>query len=346
MAGILGDGREMSGRPLVGGGLPVAAVVLAFLAGAIHPFEVHPGSVITESLPGLIVLAVLAGLGAAIGFWGFLGFVVGDLFLSGYRGPGGTFTYVEGVDRITEQLIPLAVLYSVVFVAMVLVPVVAQWISADLWSRATAGWGRLIAEGSAFVAIAVLMSLWAQAAAFLIRPVWTFQGGSPTVAAIANLQVRWWALALAAVCGRALRLVFSRGEAPPLPIESATVRSGGLTTLPWWVRAGLKSTALAVVLGGLADNLLFGLGTWAALFGILALVERLNTSPPDVIRRVWAWPVVVRLLIPAAVTLGLGMWLRTIANSDFLTTLVPLLGSVLVGLLLFVVLVPPPGRRP
>lgn len=340
MAGILGDGRALSARPRLGGLLPASGVLLAFLMGAIHPFEVSRGSVVTESLPALFVLAGLGGLGAAVGFWGFAGFVVGDLFLSGYRRSGGTFVFTSGMGRITQQYVPLAVVYAVIFVLMVLVPVVVEWIVLDLHARSRR---RRLIDASAFLGLAVLVYLWAQAAAFLIRPVWSFQGGVPALEAVVNLQLRWWVPVLGAVTGRAGRLLVSRSlTAPPLPAVSTT---GWLASSPWWLRTGLKSLGFAIVLGGLVDNLLIGLGTWAGLFGIFTLVERMQADPSPWVRRMWGWPVVVRLAIPVVVTLGLGLGVRAIAEARYVTTLSPMLVSSLVGLFVFAILVPPPRSR-
>lgn len=342
LTGILSDGRYLAGRRRLAALVPLLAILGGFLVGALHPFAEKSNGVVTESLPGLCVLALVAGLGAAVGLWGFVGFVVGD-FLLGYRGVGGQFFFLNGLERVQKQLIPLAIFYGVFFVFMVLIPTVVQWVALDSRRRASNRLVAAIAWLSPYVLLAVSMWAWAQAAAFLIRPMWSFQGELPSVAAIANLQLDWWVLAGGAVVGRIVRALI---EITATSTEAQVPRptSRRRLALPWWAWALIKATAFALVLGGLADNLLLGAATWLVLLAMFAFFERIADNPPRLVARMRSWPVVVRLAIPSALAVGLGLWVAVIAQAAYVTTFVPFLAATLVTLFVFGLLVSPPQR--
>ena len=75
LAGLLRDGRWLSAVPLVGLLAPVAAAVVGFLVAV---RQVHP--LWSYSYAPAVVMAAAGALGAGIGLWACLGYIIGLFF--------------------------------------------------------------------------------------------------------------------------------------------------------------------------------------------------------------------------------------------------------------------------
>jgi hypothetical protein len=251
LGAILGDGSYLRAWPALAAVAPPALLATGLLIGANHSRETY-----TYSLTLVVFFAAVAGLGAALGFWTWLGYVVGDLVLFD-RDPfplfaaGGTDVYV-----------PAAISYALLAWLLVLTPVIATGVRFRL-VRALGPWtlGKAAAGFACHaVVLGALAYSWAQSTAFLIRPLWSYQDLTPDIEAINPLQAHSSSLARAAVIAVAARAVLTL-----LPYRDAATRAaaaaqapapGAATAsrLPAWVRIPLTAVALTFLLSGLTSG--------------------------------------------------------------------------------------------
>jgi hypothetical protein len=174
----LADGSYLVAWPAVAALLPPAAVVFGFILGALHPGPVYSTSVVV-----LIILAAISGFGAGPGAWTWVGFVVGDLFFADRSELPPNNPLSVALSLVVEYLILAGLLIVGPLLAVsarrMLLGLPARW--RDLASR----W---LGPALQVVVQAVYTFGWAHAAAFMLRPLWSYAGGSPDIADIQPLQ--------------------------------------------------------------------------------------------------------------------------------------------------------------
>jgi hypothetical protein len=282
----LTDGQYLAAWP----GAALAAPVVALLAGA-GIAAAQQEVTFTYSLVGLAIFAVLAGAGAGLGWYAFVGYVVVDL------ASGNPLELYFRPDALTvlQSLGAALISYLLLAALLVLVPLTALGLREEVT--------RLLRIDSAPVRHivhtllgGVLVWSWAQATAFLIRPVWSFHDRSPDVDAISTLQQDTWVLVLAGMIAFAGRGVAEESSITRLPswieVPPVDLSRRGLRP-PVWVAVPLRAALLVVLMAGLLASfpqavLLFVVLlvplTVQALSGRLAAVEWVANRVPVVLR--------------------------------------------------------------
>lgn len=300
LADAFADGTWTAGWRRVAGIAPFAALAIGLFA----PFT-WPGIhyVYSESLYFMALAIVGAILSGPVGVMLCLGFVLGDLLADLGRG-----FYASSPLRVGgSQLIS----YLLLAILSIRVPQVARRLTEGVPLPADPAVRLAIRACLYPVASGLLVYLWCQAMVVLIRPVFTWVGDWPTVAAISQVQVRWYWLVGAAALASAARIVLEGMTAvnthraqvvPDLQQErwGDVRRRGELSRrLPALVRIGLLSATITLLLSGIYESWLDplivmlvtgGLGVWrAGLIGLVPLVwVKATNKVPALVRFVAA----------------------------------------------------------
>jgi hypothetical protein len=281
------DGKFLRFSPPLGAALPVAAAVVGMIVGLRHP---HPA--FSRSWVALLALVAVSGSGGGLGLIAWLSYCVGDL-AAGHH--GDQLFGLSLADRVWQVWVPVSLTYFLLFALLVMIPLAALAIRWDLLRTLGLKGGVAAVAGSVVQGLVqgVSVAAWSAAASFLIRPLWSFSGRSPSVDAITLLQHRYVTLgAVTGVAAAARGLaahVLGRGR--DRPILPADPRRG----LPAPVLVAVKALALTVLIGGLLSGVGSGIVLFVVLAGTFALQDLLLPRVPryaSVIRRV---PVIARL---------------------------------------------------
>ena len=305
----LRDGDYLLSWPLAAAGAPPLALLIGVLLGA-----AQPGSVYATSLLVVLVFAALAGLGAALGLYALVGYLLGDLVLhqgTGYPYGGGSAPFADRLLRTDlARLGTWFVLASLVVVA----PLVATALRQRSQRLVRPGAERLVL-GFALAAVvqAGLAYLWGQAAALLVRPVWSFWDAPTDTGAIDNLQHHggWIALVtLIAVAGRGA-LTGLAARHPVAAPRTPWVRFRTPAALPWPMAAVLRAAAGTLLLAGLTGSPLGAALVFALFAGVDVLRYRVVPALHSYPRLVARVPVVLR--VAACCLLGYLLGLLVVA---------------------------------
>jgi hypothetical protein len=281
LAVVAVDGLYLAARPAVGLAVPSAALVLGLLAGAFHPgFEL----VFTEALWLLMLVAAVGAASGAAGLYLTLGFVLGDLLLGAHPGwtGFGNFLAKGGAVLLT---------YTLFAMLAVGVPVAAKSLSAELRLPATVPRAiRALVGLAALIGVSGLLVFgWTQSAPLLVRPLFVWAGGAPTVPSISPLQnSAGWIVAAAVVAsiGRAIaQLRLARSIRPGEPRSDRMTELEDrfrtperveplMSRLPLIGRLFLRAAVLTWVLSGLYASIVQALLVFAVVFG-----AQIVTSP-------------------------------------------------------------------
>lgn len=336
---ILGDGSYLRAWPVWAVTAPLGAGVLAaVLAG------ISGGPLYTYSFTVVALLVLASGLGAGVGIWAFLGFTLVNLAVADRsRLPG--FSPRHGhLDVLLRGWVPLAIVYGLLFGLLVIGPFMSR-LFGTATERAVRGRSApLSGPAGALVAVLVFASYaysWAQAVPFMIRPLWSFGGSTPEMAAVQPIQSHTAGLFWVAFLAGTLRAVLaglSSARAPaPAPVPEG---HGSAITLVW---VPVQALLIALLLGGLVGGPLAGVLLWFALCGIgylrILVVPALRPWAAAV-RRV---PLLVRVLACAGVSYALTAVVVQPAVSRGSTSFVRLVLVVLASLLVAAFLLP--GRQ-
>jgi len=321
-AGVLGswprralsDGIYLTAWPKLAAFGALACCGLGALVGALHPgFE----TVYSESPVALLISGVLGALSAQLGLGWTLGYALGDLLLG--RMP---FRPGYGTDA-ADVLCTLGGLLLAYFLLSMLTVFMPLFVTAlrrrlQLPARTPRAL-RLALEPLLFAAsCATLAYLWSVAVPVLIRPVFTWRGSNPPVAAMSFLQQRgvWLAAVVAAAAAARIaleaRVMRSTERRKRVMRHVLRLRAAGLARRS-------HSRHLAAVLAAACGTLLLAgaLTHWldaALLAGFLLfinLVQRgLLVRLPDAwLDRVERVPLLLRLLAVAGGTWLVARWL-------------------------------------
>jgi hypothetical protein len=340
-ARALADGIYLSAHPLVGAVGPAASLVAGVLIGWQHfTFgETFTGSLVV--MGGMLAIGII---GAGLGTWLLVGYMIGDFFLFSHP----IFNLFESpILRFVHVRVPLLLSYVLLAQLLVSIPLVPATIRRGL----PAGLGRLrgvLGYGLGLVVLGSLVYLWTHAVPTLIRPVFTWKGGNPPIDAIQPLQHRGRVLIFFAMAAMVVRIALERSVPSEVTTRAAGVhlaiaKATPLRGLRPPVRAGTRAVLASLLLAGIVDNLVEGVILPGILFGVFWGRDQVQTVLPRWAQLVSRVPVLVRLIagfalgtVVATQTLHL-LWRST--GSFF-----PILLSVVLSLVIFAILIPPTRR--
>lgn len=253
------DGFFLTAWPRVAAALSTLSLLLGLLFGALHPgFD----EVFSESWPVLILAVFLGVFSAHLGALFLAGFALGDFFLFhtawAHRG-----SLLSGLINVR---IPLLIEYALLAfmttgIALATKSLLGQLRPPRRLPRQT---HTLLAFGGHLGLTLLFVYLWMQVVPILVRPVFTWPGGSPSVAAMQILQQRGWPLLLVAALasvGRMALLQRVHGQAALRARVDARERQLNQTPpltpftarLPLSVRVALTSIWSTLMLAGMLE---------------------------------------------------------------------------------------------
>jgi hypothetical protein len=341
--------------------VPLAAAA-GFAVGALHlTFE----TAFTESVLLMAAFAAVGIFSAHAGMWLLIAFAIGDfvLFHADWSTTPGAFGFGEQgtlLTHLAEVRVPLVIEYGVLSLLVVGIPLSVKGLLGRLRFP-----GRLGPDGQLRLALAAggaltaaLVFLWTQAAALLIRPLFTFTGSSPTDAAIVPLQRDGLVVVIVATVVALVRVAIQQRGVPPGPAaarmdrleaELAARRMRGrplLARVPVTIRAVARAGWATLLLSGLyfewADALIMGLILLGFTLARAGVVRLPLGRWPEIAAQL---PVLLRLGLAFAIVFLIGnLTIDLITGSETFRPLVVITG---VSLAVFFLLIPPaPPRRP
>lgn len=306
----------------LGVAVPMLVAVASALFGALNAAPAYAGSLI-----GLIGISIMSGIGAGIGLVGWFAYCVGDLVHWRYNEQ----LYGSGL------LLALAVGLAdfLLFYILVGIPILATGITNDLARRFPTA-PKLMAPLLEAIILSFIVALWMTAAPFLLRPLWSFVGLSPSASDIQPFQEwRFWLGAVAGITSF-LRLAYL-GPDQRLTLSRQVKRSDRPLRL---ILANVcLATLIALMLSGIFDKpffcLIFGAATFLVLFARMTLAKHL----PQYYVVFSYLPLLLRLLIASAISFALGQLLvdasARAGESSFMTLSLAIFISFTVFALLF-----------
>ena len=340
-AAALADGGYLMAWPTGAGAAPPIALLLGLVIGALHP-----GETFTYSIAVMAVMLVVASAGTGLGVWMLLGYIAGDFVLARHAG-GHSFS----LDAILHVRIPLLISYILLGMLLVSVPLA----STNLRRRASARLTNLAARTTVDLAMqaaiaAGLVFVWTLSVPTLIRPVFTWRGGSPPTEAIRPLQEHGTVLiaiaAIAAIARVTAEIFASASEharRQALVVSSALRRGRASRPLPEPFRAIATALFLTFMLAGILTSWLDAILFAAAATFIMLLRSLFAQLLAPWARLAARLPVLIRiaaaiLLSYALARLVIGMmWNNT-------STFRPVIAGTTISLLVFTLLLPESRR--
>lgn len=339
---VMSDGRYLMAWPKAAALLPVAAIVAGFATGGFRPVS---DEIFTMSIAWPIVLLAFGALGAGIGVYAWLGFVIGDLFV---------FPHIswetELPVHLLKETLPLLIVYQVLLGLAVLLPLAARSLPESLVAAFA---GRSPSSSARFATrlvladvVAALTALsWAASVQLLIRPLATFHGGVLGPTAIQPMREQGILFVAVAVLVTSLRVVLE-SLAPPVPAvampPAPRPRSGRAMRLG---RTALVSLLVALGLSGLLDSP-YDLGQDLILFGSVFIAAVLRTMIVPAIPRYAALvnriPVMVRIVAIGVLGGGLGQIIlsATSLQGSLQSSFLPILVAVAIGMVVTALVIP------
>lgn len=245
LADAFADGAWTAIWPKVSGYAPVAGLIIGFLVAVLLPlvpivvstgYEQTP-RVWSELLP-FIMLVIAAGiLQGSVGIGLVAGYVVGDvlrLAVTGVLGQWSTWSYLGSNPLLAMVLLVSSALITYLLLAIpaITLPMIARRFAelAPL-RRISNERARMAARIGAYTLAAGLLTFfWTRGVVVLIRPIFMWRNGSPTVEAIFPVQFQWEWLVATAVIAVLVRLVL---QAAAVRRSSAVRLIGGLQAERW-----------------------------------------------------------------------------------------------------------------
>ncbi|HEX2084558.1 MAG TPA: hypothetical protein VHF89_02670 [Solirubrobacteraceae bacterium] len=340
---LLGDGRYLRAWPPVAQLAPAAAFVVgAFAANGLDQDEIYTYSIATVG-----VLVAVAALGAALGLWAWLGFVAGDLLVHKPQ-DGELFAYVLE-SRLEEVYVPLVVSYALLASLLVLAPLASAGARVIVTALGGPGTPALVVALALHAALlAAFAYLWAQAVAFLIRPVWSYRELDPDLPGIQPLQQDGGVLVRAVVVAMVVRLVLELVARQMRP-EAAVPDRELLPTqpprpAPAWLAIPAKAALLTLLLSGLFDDRGDAWRIGGLIAAILALQTVILPRAGPVVSTIRRVPLVLRVVacVVVAYLLGERIVEPVVAETESFSRLVT---AVVLSLAVAAVLLPPERRE-
>ena len=215
----LTDGAYLRAWPAAGFAVPIAALLAGVVAGW-RPWSddgfIRADLTYSSSITIMVVLAAFGFIGAANGIWCLIGYVAADLLLREHLPRFRSGSYL---DDILTTYPPLLLAYLLLAALVVLIPLLSarmgrQMVARIRLDKASRPPAVLAAAASALVA-AVLVWSWNHTLPTLIRPVYTWPGGTPPTSAIAPIQETGWLVVVTAVVVTVVRTLLEDAARAP-----------------------------------------------------------------------------------------------------------------------------------
>lgn len=183
--------------------LPLAMFILGFLWGWKDWGVYH---VFTESKTLILVIIAIGALSSNLGMFFLVGFIIGDFFLD---------THIIGnvynrsfIAKIFLVNVPLIIKYSLLWMLLVFMPNMTKSLVLQLRFPKAMNLKTIIVIGAVFNVFltGVFIYYWAQIAAFILRPLFTWQGGSLYTQTFVYLQTETMSLVFVAMAVVAIRM--------------------------------------------------------------------------------------------------------------------------------------------
>jgi hypothetical protein len=347
---VMIDGFYLAAWPKVAAFLPPASLLFGLLVGCFH---FAPGDTFTFSLFIMALLFSIANFGAALGVWLLVGYCLGDFFYFHHLE-----SYLLGnysLKAIVIAALALGIVYVLLAMLIVLLPVISLGLRRTTLRKIKAGSGAhlFLAVPLQMLVQAGLVFIWIQNVPTLIRPFYVWQNYYPPVEAMQPLQINGnylvgWAALLGAI--RVVLEHFAR-RSSVLAVQAKELRNvlegkaHRPVQLPDWLVSVFKAALATLMLSGLI------LEWWEAfvLFSATALIffaRDMGQPKWEPWKRFVAHvPLVLRIAVAGFLSYQIcllivnAMWSGT-------DTFRPLIVSVVVSLLVFVLIIPKDSPAP
>lgn len=344
---LLADGIYLTAWPAVGVIAPPSAFLFGAINGWFHPFS---GPTFTYSVAVMAVMVLVAGAGAGLGVWMLAGYALTDFFLATHS------SYYSFPEGLIYARAPLLISYMLLGMLLVTIP----WAGGVLRRRTvprlrTGRTLRMIADSIVQGAIAAgLTFVWVESVPTLIRPVFTWPGGSPPIEAIRPLQENGIYLIVIAAMVTMARIVVEYQASQKrqvvqrvagLSARLAHVQPAIPAKLPLPVAVVFKCVTITFLLSGI-------LTTWldATLFAIasaaILMARPLVLKPASALARLIARvPVLLRIAAGILASYFIAnLVMHAMWNST--STFRPVTISITASMLLFALLLPEASPAP
>jgi len=254
LATSFADDAWLAPWPKVAAYGPLLAALIGLLTPWLWPWMVES---YTESVIFLMLAAGGAALNWALGASLLAAYVLGDIGHVLFRSTFLTFRTMGGH----------AVGYLLLGVLAVRIPQLAARLASGIRLETVDSALRVRVKAALYGAVcAGLVLLWCQGTIVLIRPVFTWPGGSPTDEAIMPVQVHWqWIVAASAVAAVARVILQHRStsqssivsgvpELRETPIADRTRKGSAWRGMTAWARVVLGSSVLTIILAGTYES--------------------------------------------------------------------------------------------
>lgn len=300
------DGAYLRAWPLVATVAPVLCLVFGFLTGWLHFSD---GIVYTQTI-GVMALFVLAsGLGAGLGLWLLVGYVLGDFLLFGHRHPYDSSIFTG----VVVMRLSLVIVYVLLAKLVCLVPLVSRGLRQQL-----VGGLKLEAPVSTIVTAVVqgllqaaLVWVWVQATPTLIRPVFTWVEGTPPVDAMRPLQQEGlWLVALGFLLGVARAILESLPAAKRALQANRVAVARSLQAhqspvpirLPFWFPAIIRALFATFMMSGIIQTWFEAISFFILLLGAQLLRGVIATQAWAFVQFINRVPIILRIMAGALVS--------------------------------------------
>ncbi len=357
IANAMSDGAWTAAWRGVGAYAPVAAFAVGLLCRILFPQIL---TTFSESLLFMMLVIVASLLSGTVGLGLLAGYIIEDLivgdraglytsFYATDLGPGYAALGLAGVlgGKIVSYLLLSIPAVTIPLLVRNLAPSIKLHTITDPNSRtfALAGLHGAIAG--------VLIYLWAQSVVVLLRPLFTWVGGVPTVEAINPVQTQWIYLVGVGAIAAAGRVLLERKLAPTASRAAVATRlqrqrftgegQGILDKVPGIVRIVIPSVVIAMLLAGTYE-------AWVDAIIVAVVVAVLGLWRSRIIRIIplpSQWSLTIRR-IPTLMRLAIAPFIGYLLSTIVLTPmwngamgLRPVMIGSLLTLLVFYVLFPP-----
>src|SRR3569833_2900786 len=269
---ILLDGAYLRAWPIAAAVAPQLAFLVGLLIGWFH---FTPGATFTFSIVLMSIMLAIASLGAGLGAWLWLGYVVGDFVL--YSALDRPPLIGESLEQLVRVRLALVLSYLLLGALLTFVPLACRSLA-----RQTLGLirrFRVAYSAAEAIVLAVLRAalvlVWVESVPSLIRPVYTWSGDFPPKEAMQPLQETGLVFVVFGALGGIVRVVaeFLATRDPELrrQIAQPLARPAVRLSLPPIVTAVLRAIATTFMLSGLLAGWFDAVALGVALAVLLSL---------------------------------------------------------------------------
>jgi hypothetical protein len=321
---------------------PTVAVAAPFVAMSTGGFLglVRPDPIYTKTVWVLVVLTLIGAIGSSFGTYAWLGYVALDSIVHGRQTDYASARF-SGWDSWWRLDVPLLTTYLVLAVAMVAVPIAATGLTLNTSKVFGRKFGAnvIVRAGLQGLFVGVGIGLWSHAAAFMVRPLWSFVNAVPPIEAIRPLQTSAKVLGWTSGCAAAARVSIQRLVTPAtMRLKRPRLMAEGSTKWPWWLRAVGKAAVITLLMSGLIETQRAAMFVFAVLFTLAGVQQVGLRRLGGYVRFVTSIPIIIRLILVGMTATFLADRLVREAVSkgavSFVTMLTVFLVSVAIGALL------------